>query len=587
VNDPDRTIMFSSIREDDDPDKVAWPSHEPAEETGWPDDEPRDDEPGATDDDLAFGRSVTFTSLGFIKDALKRSAWLWCTTAVLGILIGFAFYAKFPPAYQATTSVLVTDNPNQNPADEVLTDVALAQSQTVAGQALRQLGLDESVTSFLGSYTVTDPSNQVLVFTVNAKSSPAAVRQASALVTQFLQFRAGYLTHQLQVEQATLNQQVTQARQTVSQLNTEIAQVSDEAVTTTQQAKLASLRAQLTTAENNLNSAQQNATATLATDRTTTTAMVKGSQILSAPTAVPHSFKKGLGFYIFVTFLLGLVLGLAIVIVRALVSDRLRRRDEIAETIGAPVRLSIGPVGRRRKLPSLPSLPVLAKLPVLRNRPTGRRVLDRRRLVTHLGSLVPDSKAASKLNGRRLPSLAVVAVDNAAEVAPAVVQLASWNSGKGKQVVVADLSDSQHAARLLGVTTPGVSAVSVRGVDLTVVVPLRDEIALSGPLAGGRAGTADVDPELAKACASADLLLTLATLDPASGGDHLGTWAASAAAVVTTGRSSSTRIRAVGEMIRTAGLRLTSVVVIGADKSDESLGLVHARDDQSSSALSL
>ena len=213
--------------------------------------------------------------------------------------------------------------------------------------------------------------------------------------------------------------------------------------------------------------------------------MVKGSQVLSAPTAVAHSFKKGLGFYVFVTFLVGLVLGMAVVIVRALVSDRPRHRDEIAETIGAPVRLSIGPVGRRKRLSKLPSLPAAAKLPILGSRFSGHRVLDRRRLVTHLGSLVPDVTSAAKVNGRRLPSLAVVAVDNAAEVAPAVVQLASWNSGKGKQVVVADLSDSQHAARMLGVTTPGVSPVSVRGVDLTVVVPPRDDTALSGPLAGG------------------------------------------------------------------------------------------------------
>lgn len=587
MNDPDRTILFSTIREDDDTDKVAWPGDEPAQETVWPDEEPRDEEPGAREDDLAAGPAVTFTSLGFIGAALKRSAWLWCATAVLGIVFGIALYAKFPPAYQATTSVLVTDNPDQNPAEEVLTDVALAQSQTVAGQALRQLGLQQSVTRFLASYAVTAPSDQVLVFTVNAKSSAAAVRQASALVTQFLQFRANYLTHQLQLEQATLNQQVTEAGQKVSQINQQIAQASDEAVTTTQQGKLASLRAQLTTAEDNLNSAQQNATATLATARTTTTAMVKGSQVLSAPTAVAHSFKKGLGFYVFVTFLVGLVLGMAVVIVRALVSDRPRHRDEIAETIGAPVRLSIGPVGRRKRLSKLPSLPAAAKLPILGSRFSGHRVLDRRRLVTHLGSLVPDVTSAAKVNGRRLPSLAVVAVDNAAEVAPAVVQLASWNSGKGKQVVVADLSDSQHAARMLGVTTPGVSPVSVRGVDLTVVVPPRDDTALSGPLAGGRAGTADMDPKLAEACARADLLLILATLDPASGGDHLVTWASSAAAVVTAGRSSSTRIRAVGEMIRIAGLRLASVVLIGADKSDESLGLVHARDEVSSSALSL
>ena len=81
-----------------------------------------------------------------------------------------------------------------------------------------------------------------------------------------------------------------------------------------------------------------------------------------------------------------------------------------------------------------------------------------------------------------------------------------------------------------------------------------------------------VHPDLAAACATADFLLTLVTLDPVAGGEHLATWATEAVAVVTAGRSSSVRIRAVGEMIRLAGVRLVSVVLLKADKSDESLG---------------
>ena len=71
-------------------------------------------------------------------------------------------------------------------------------------------------------------------------------------------------------------------------------------------------------------------------------------------------------------------------------------------------------------------------------------------------------------------------------------------------------------------------------------------------------------------------MLTLATLEPTQSGDHLATWATDAVAMVTAGQSSATRINAVGEMIRVAGIRLESVVVINADKSDESLGKVLA-----------
>ena len=63
------------------------------------------------------------------------------------------------------------------------------------------------------------------------------------------------------------------------------------------------------------------------------------------------------------------------------------------------------------------------------------------------------------------------------------------------------------------------------------------------------------------------------TLDPSFGGEHLATWATSAVVVVTAGRSSWTRIHAVGEMIRLAGTSLISAVLVGADKTDESLGV--------------
>ena len=89
---------------------------------------------------------------------------------------------------------------------------------------------------------------------------------------------------------------------------------------------------------------------------------------------------------------------------------------------------------------------------------------------------------------------------------------------------------------------------------------------------------AQADPALVTACSSADLLLTLAILDPALGGDHLGTWATSVVAVVTAGESSAEKIYSVGEMIRLAGTRLDSVVLIGADKTDESLGVLDSAD---------
>ena len=114
MNDPDQTVAFP-LPKDTGPAVDPWPLRNggPAADP-WPDEGLRDVEPGSEEEDLAVERSVTFTSLGFIKAALKRGARLWCATAVLGIILGYGLYAKFPPAYQATTSILITNNPNQD-----------------------------------------------------------------------------------------------------------------------------------------------------------------------------------------------------------------------------------------------------------------------------------------------------------------------------------------------------------------------------------------------------------------------------------------------------------------------------------------
>jgi hypothetical protein len=70
--------------------------------------------------------------------------------------------------------------------------------------------------------------------------------------------------------------------------------------------------------------------------------------------------------------------------------------------------------------------------------------------------------------------------------------------------------------------------------------------------------------------------LTLITLDPALGAEHLTGWARSAVAVVTAGRASSTRIHAVGEMIQLAGTPDHIKRARLADATGESLGVIPA-----------
>jgi hypothetical protein len=60
------------------------------------------------------------------------------------------------------------------------------------------------------------------------------------------------------------------------------------------------------------------------------------------------------------------------------------------------------------------------------------------------------------------------------------------------------------------------------------------------------------------------------------GAEYLATWASDAVVVATAGRSSATRIHAIGELIRRSGTQLISAVLVGTDKSDETLGMADA-----------
>ena len=153
---------------------------------------------------------------------------------------------------------------------------------------------------------------------------------------------------------------------------------------------------------------------------------------------------------------------MAIVVIAAITTDRLRRRDDIAIAVGAPVKLSVGRLRGRRWVPDLRGK-------------SGRRNRDMERVVEHLRNAVP-------ANSRGPAGLAVVAVDDAPTVARAVIKLAIANSQQRKRVVLADLSAGTPAARQLGVTGPGISTVSPEGVPIVVVVPEAEDVAPVGPL---------------------------------------------------------------------------------------------------------
>jgi capsular polysaccharide biosynthesis protein len=516
---------------------------------------------GVYDDFAATGNPPAdfvpgLVNLGFIKAAIWRSVWLVSFLAAVGLLGGLGVFVKYPHASQASASLLITLSPYEDNQSASTNNQAMAETSSVATLAMHELGLRQSISSFLNTYSVSSTTSRVLAITASGPSANQAQRRASAVAGAFLTFRAKELTAQHNLMVASLNQQINQARQRVSSLDAQIGQAVSPV-----QSQLGKLRAERTSAENTLSSLQQAVAGDQSTTLPTLKAALKNSQVLSV-TPIPYPKKRTLVTYVAVGLIMGLAVGLGIVIVRALVSDRLRRRDDVAYTLDAPVKLSVRTLRTDRRLAFKPGR-------------AAKRNRDMRRVVAHLHSAVP-----RKTQGAQ--GLAIVAVDNAPVVAQAVTELATSYAGSGTQVVTADLSSGADLAHLSRVKGPGSHVVSRNGVTFTMAVPERGDLAPTGPLPPfnpppGRAHAPDplVDSDVA-----ADLLLTLATLDPAIGADHLATWASNAVVVVSSGQSSAERIHSVGEMIRLAGMRLESVVLLGADKNDESLGLTPRPDEQ-------
>jgi capsular polysaccharide biosynthesis protein len=500
-------------------------------------------------------------TLGFIKAAIRRSTrFLFVMTAV-GLLGGFGYYVKSSPSYQASASVLLTLSPYENNLTAPADNQAIAETAAVAELAVQKLGLQESASSFLKTYTAASVTDQLLTITASAPSPNQAVLYASAVGNAFLKFRADQQHGQNNLFLQSLEAQVNQAKQRVNSINAQLSQLPSQPTSPTQESQISKLRVEQTSATAALSTLQTAISGNQTTTGADLTAALDNSQVLNV-TPLPYSKKKKLITYGALGLIGGLALGLTIVVVRALVSDRLRRRDDIAYALDAPVKLSVSTLGARRTLTPRPSR-------------AAKRDLDMQRVIAHLHSAVPRSTQVPA-------SLAIVAVDNGPVVAQAVAALATSYASRGAQVIAADLSSGAYLAHLSGVKGPGIQTVSRNGVNFVVAVPDRDDPVPVGPLPSvtSPAGLARAGDALVASDVSADLLLTLVTLDPALGGEHLATWAANAVVVVSAGRSSAERIHGVGEMVRLAGMRLDSVVLIGADKRDESLGLVRRSDEQ-------
>lgn len=526
---------------------VRWSAAEAGADLKW-----IDDDELLTDEPSTSYPPDNLVTLRFLWDAVRRHTRIWVAIAMIGLITGLAVPAVLPAASQSSAKLLLTHREGDDPVRAMATDVSLITTQSVAQRVIDDLGLEESPDELLETYAVTPLTDRVLEIVVSAPSSEEATRLAGALADTYLAFRQ----EQILLQEAPLQEDLAAARADVAAALAEVEAAGGDPRDPNPPRSPEATR--LTRAIE-----QERFIEHQILDEQAAAARMSSSGVLDAAAPVPYSARLALLISIGSGLVAGLFLGVGFVIVRALVSDRLWRRQDIARVIGAPVQLS---VGKTLRLPSWPFPRYL--------RQRQMKHPDVRLVVQHLRRNVVWSDTPK-------PALAVISLDDVRSGAIIVASLAMSFAAEGKHVLVADLTDNGALAETLGVTSPGTHASRFSSTAVKITVHLPEALAR---LAGERYrhldepdhSTAEEEDLLGVAWVRADLVLTLATLSPAFGAEHLRPWASRIAALVTAGRSSTAKIRATGEMVGLAGLRLDSVVLLGADRNDESVGLVNS-----------
>ncbi|GAA2789393.1 hypothetical protein [Kribbella solani] len=486
---------------------------------------------------------VTFR---FLRDAVVRHARIWLALALVGFVGGLASYLALPAPHQAAARLLITTREGDDPVKAMATEISLATTRTVAERVITLLKLPESPDDLLKQYSATKLTDRVLEIQASAKTDEEATKLATMVAQTYLIFRR----EQLGLDDAPLRKDLTAAQNEVTVARQAVVDAGDNPDNPAHPSSPE--MAKLNAAGDKVRFVQQQLL-----DQSVSASKMNASRMLDVPGPVIVSAKRAIVLKAGTGLVGGLFLGIGFVIVRALISDRLWKRQDIANALGARVRLSTGRPPRKW-------LPFTQQV-----RPAQAPHREIRLLSQHLGQRISWSSLPT-------PALAVVSVDDVPSCALAVAALAVRLADEGNQVLVADLTSTGVLAKKLGVKEQGTHTSQLSEPGRRIDVYLSDPSGLPAEGCYNSRPNGSGDPELDAAWESADLVLSLATLTPAIGADHLSSWAAQAAVVVTAGRSTAAKVRATGEMLRLAGLEIDTAIVLNADRTDEGVGVTDA-----------
>jgi hypothetical protein len=331
-----------------------------------------------------------------------------------------------------------------------------------------------------------------------------------------------------------------------------------------------------------------------------TEAAITATHVIDAPRAQSPGLRRQLVLFTASGAILCAAMTVGIILLRALTSDRLRQRREVATALGVPVRVGVGPIhsrgllGRgeaaarawlvphsRRTPPRTSPVVALPRKPVRWRERRRRRNLEA--LVRGLESALPPRlvngpRPRSNRDGHRRPSnrsaptttLGLAAVDRADTAAVVLRAAADRMAERGVPVLLVDLSSTGA----LGID-PGLSESPYEGsVGPRIYRPEGDPALSYGPRRSR--GQPDRHPdepgELTAAWDQAELVLVLVEVDPGINLDIVRTWVNRIVPLVTAGRANGELLSTIAGLVAQAGLEMPFALLEGADRSDQTLG---------------
>lgn len=493
--------------------------------------------------------SPALVTMHFLATALRRRWRVWVGLGCVGMLLGLAWTLASPPKSTGTITLLLAHDTSADPQQALATDISLLRTRTLAVEVVERLDLDMTPDEFQQSVTGVPDSTDVLVLEVTGPDDATAVERAQALGEAYLTFRASQIESQKEALNRGYEKRITTLRAEAEELRRQYDALStDDPGDARRAGALVNRQAQVSTEIEGIQRSIRDASLK-------TQSIIDASYVLDPAASKPQpSMLKPLLLAMASGLVAATAAGVGLVLTSALVSGRLRLREEVALALDAPVRVSAGDLRPRRSPWPFP-------------RKDQDPSVAREILVDALDQLV-----ARPAKTRSRTRLALACVDNPEAGRMVVEGLVERLGSEGLAVFVVDLSAGGDLAVALDQVSP--QQAGDNGRSLVVHRPDRVPSLVQGPAGpAGLPSTVSSEELRNEAWKQADVVVALADLEPAMGAEHLNPWVEDVVVLVTAGRSSAERLRTTGELIRSAGLRLPFVLMVGSDQFDESLGL--------------